>query len=128
MISRAVVTYSLFALVSCQKAPTVDTPARSSAAAVNTSAPLAPPSRPLAESSDLPDVGAIQQDGSTVRLRDFKGSPIVVYFYPKDDTTGCTIEAKEIRDLYGDLKSIFAVVLGVFSDDRDSHVAFISKY
>lgn len=130
MISRAVVTYSLLALVSCQKAPSADTPPRSSAAGVNAANSGAPPAPagPLAEGSDLPEVSAVQQDGSTVRLRDFKGSPIVVYFYPKDDTTGCTIEAKEIRDLYADLKATSAVVIGVSSDDRDSHVAFTNKY
>jgi peroxiredoxin Q/BCP len=63
-----------------------------------------------------------------VRLRDLKGKPLVVYFYPKDDTTGCTIEAKEIRDLYTDLKATSATVIGVSSDDRASHVAFTSKY
>ena len=75
----------------------------------------------------MPDVSAVAQDGKSVRLRELKGKPVVVYFYPKDDTPGCTIEAKEIRDLYKELESR-AVVLGVSSDNQASHQAFASKY
>ena len=87
----------------------------------------APTAGLLAVGADMPDVSAVAQDGKTVRLRDLKGKPVVVYFYPKDDTPGCTIEAKEIRDLYKDLESR-AVVLGVSSDNQTSHQAFASKY
>jgi len=72
-------------------------------------------------------VSAPAQDGKVVNLRALKGKPIVVYFYPKDDTTGCTIEAKGIRDQYAEL-SRRAVVLGVSEDSIDSHKAFASKY
>lgn len=75
----------------------------------------------------MPDVSAPAQDGKVVRLRELKGKPVIVYFYPKDDTTGCTIEAKGIRDQYAELKSR-AVVLGVSEDSADSHQAFASKY
>jgi peroxiredoxin Q/BCP len=81
----------------------------------------------LAVGAEVPDVAAKAQDGKLVRLRDLKGKPLIVYFYPKDDTPGCTIEAKGIRDQYADLKSR-AVVLGVSEDSADSHQAFASKY
>ncbi|HEY2406333.1 MAG TPA: peroxiredoxin [Polyangiaceae bacterium] len=125
MISRLVVGCSLLLLAACQKASTPDAAGHSSAAPAASAA--AEPAL-LAEGAQLPDVSAVEQDGSVVRLRDFLGKPVVVYFYPKDDTTGCTIEAKGIRDLYTDLKATSAVVIGVSSDDRDSHVAFTSKY
>ena len=81
----------------------------------------------LAVGADVPDVAAPAQDGKIVRLRDLKGKPLIVYFYPKDDTPGCTIEAKGIRDQYSELNSR-AVVLGVSEDSLDSHKAFATKY
>jgi len=81
----------------------------------------------LAVGAEVPDVSAPAQDGKVVNLRALKGKPIVIYFYPKDDTTGCTIEAKGIRDQYAEL-SRRAVVLGVSEDSIDSHKAFASKY
>jgi peroxiredoxin Q/BCP len=67
-------------------------------------------------------------DGSKVRLADHAGSPVVLYFYPKDDTPGCTKEAGEIRDLHEKIQQTGAVVLGVSTDDNASHTAFASKY
>ncbi|MEO6600805.1 MAG: peroxiredoxin [Polyangiaceae bacterium] len=87
----------------------------------------AAPSTLLAVGAEVPDVSAPAQDGKVVHLRELKGKPVVVYFYPKDDTPGCTIEAKGIRDQYAELKSR-AVVLGVSEDSADSHQAFASKY
>ena len=75
----------------------------------------------------MPDVAAPAHDGKLVRLRALKGKPLVVYFYPKDDTPGCTIEAKGIRDQYAELNRL-AVVLGVSEDSVDSHKAFATKY
>ncbi len=72
-------------------------------------------------------MAAPAQDGKLVHLRALKGKPIVVYFYPKDDTPGCTIEAKGIRDQYAELNRL-AVVLGVSEDSLESHKAFASKY
>jgi peroxiredoxin Q/BCP len=86
-----------------------------------------PASTLLAVGTEVPDVSAVAQDGKTVRLRALKGKPVIVYFYPKDDTTGCTIEAKGIRDQYKDLDSR-ATVLGVSTDTQDSHKAFADKY
>ncbi len=81
----------------------------------------------LAVGAEVPDVAAPAQDGKVVRLRALRGKPVIVYFYPKDDTTGCTIEAKGIRDQYAEL-SRRAVVLGVSEDSLDSHKAFATKY
>ncbi len=72
---------------------------------------------------DLPD-----QDGEKHRLADFAGKFVVLYFYPKDDTEGCTIEAGEFRDAAAAFKKAGAVVLGVSPDDSKSHCKFIDKY
>jgi peroxiredoxin Q/BCP len=81
----------------------------------------------LAVGSLVPDVSAPAQDGKTVKLRALKGKPVVLYFYPKDDTPGCTIEAKGIRDQYAELNKL-AVVLGVSTDSAESHKAFADKF
>ncbi|HEY4232015.1 MAG TPA: thioredoxin-dependent thiol peroxidase [Lacipirellulaceae bacterium] len=67
-------------------------------------------------------------DGSKVRLADFKGRPVVLYFYPKDDTPGCTREACAFRDQQAPLKKLGAAVLGVSADDVESHGKFRDKY
>jgi peroxiredoxin Q/BCP len=66
--------------------------------------------------------------GKTVKLSDFKGNPIVLYFYPKDDTPGCTKEACAFRDASAQLKKHGAVVLGVSPDDVASHAKFRDKF
>jgi thioredoxin-dependent peroxiredoxin len=75
-----------------------------------------------------PSFTAQDQDGKTVRLSDFKGKTVVLYFYPKDDTPGCTVEACGFRDEYAALKKDGAVVLGVSIDDERSHRKFIAKH
>ncbi|MEZ5977815.1 MAG: thioredoxin-dependent thiol peroxidase [Planctomycetota bacterium] len=67
-------------------------------------------------------------DGSKVKLSDFAGRPVVLYFYPKDDTPGCTLEAQAFRDKAKALAKHDAVVLGVSPDDVDSHCRFKAKY
>lgn len=76
-----------------------------------------------APSFTLPD-----QDGRQVSLDDFRGRTVVIYFYPKDDTPGCTTEACEIRDSWAALQASGAVVLGVSPDSPERHVAFRDKY
>ncbi|TWT88565.1 putative peroxiredoxin bcp [Pseudobythopirellula maris] len=66
--------------------------------------------------------------GEKVRLADLKGSPLVLYFYPKDDTPGCTREACAFRDASKELKKLGATVLGVSPDDEASHAAFRDKF
>ncbi|TAL12062.1 MAG: thioredoxin-dependent thiol peroxidase [Nitrospirae bacterium] len=71
----------------------------------------------------LPD-----QNGETVSLKSLKGKQVVLYFYPKDDTPGCTREACDFRDSITPIGKADAVVLGVSMDDADSHNKFITKY
>jgi peroxiredoxin Q/BCP len=66
--------------------------------------------------------------GERVRLSDFRGRPVVLYFYPEDDTPGCTTEACEFRDAYSRFRKRGAVVLGVSPDDEATHVRFKEKY
>lgn len=75
-----------------------------------------------------PDFTLPDQDGEDVTLSDLRGSPVVVYFYPKDDTPGCTAQACGIRDAWGELQEAGAQVLGVSPDDVASHRAFADKY
>ncbi len=67
-------------------------------------------------------------DGNKVSLKDFKGRHVVVYFYPKDDTPGCTKEACSFRDLSKDYEKLDVAVLGVSPDGAESHAKFIGKY
>ncbi len=82
----------------------------------------------IEEGTAAPDFELTSDDGSTVRLSDLRGKPVVLYFYPKDDTPGCTTQACGIRDAWGDFERAGAVVLGVSPDDEQSHVKFKAKY
>jgi thioredoxin-dependent peroxiredoxin len=75
-----------------------------------------------------PDFTATDQDGNPVSLKDFKGKKLVLYFYPKDNTPGCTAEACSLRDNYGDLVKEGYAVVGVSADDEKSHKNFIAKF
>ncbi|MEM9368102.1 MAG: thioredoxin-dependent thiol peroxidase [Planctomycetota bacterium] len=68
------------------------------------------------------------QDGNTVKLSELKGTPVVLYFYPRDDTPGCTKEACAFRDRYAELEGTGARLLGVSGDDAESHQKFRAKY
>jgi thioredoxin-dependent peroxiredoxin len=80
------------------------------------------------EGTQAPDFQLATDDGGHVRLSDLRGRPVVLYFYPKDDTPGCTTQACEIRDAWGEFLERGAAVLGVSPDDESSHAAFKSKY
>ena len=75
-----------------------------------------------------PAFSAKNQDGKIVHLSDFKGRPVLIYFYPKDDTPGCTKEACSFRDEYSKFQALGAVVLGVSRQNEASHRAFKAKY
>ena len=75
-----------------------------------------------------PDFSGIDQDGNSVSLADFKGKKLVLYFYPKDDTPGCTKEACNLRDNYDTLLSQGYQILGVSADSPQKHRKFIDKY
>jgi peroxiredoxin Q/BCP len=113
----------LASLAGCSRGQSAEaSPAPSAAAAAATSAAV-----PLAAGVPAPDVTFALHTGEQLKLSSLRGKPVVVYFYPKDDSPGCTIEAQEIRDLYDDLKRSGAVVIGVSTDARDSHRAFAEK-
>jgi peroxiredoxin Q/BCP len=75
-----------------------------------------------------PDFEGTNQNGNPVRLRDFRGKGVVLYFYPQDDTIGCTREACAFRDDLASFREIGAVVLGVSTQDEASHQRFRAKY
>lgn len=75
-----------------------------------------------------PVFSAKDQEGKEVKLSDFQGEKVILYFYPKDDTPGCTAQACNLRDNYDTLLSRGYKVLGVSVDDEKSHVKFIKKY
>ena len=77
---------------------------------------------------EAPDTVLPDQAGDTVKLKDFKRKQVVLYFYPKDDTPGCTKEACSFRDSEAALKKAGAVVLGVSMDGKTSHQRFIDKF
>ena len=82
----------------------------------------------LKEGDKAPDFSSKDQDGNPVKLSDFKGQKVVLYFYPKDDTPGCTKEACSFRDADDVYRDKGIKVLGVSTDDEKSHQKFISKY
>lgn len=75
-----------------------------------------------------PEISGKDQHGNTVSLADFKGKKLVLYFYPKDDTPGCTAEACNLRDNYEEIKKAGYEILGVSPDDSKSHTKFITKF
>lgn len=81
----------------------------------------------LSENTPAPAFTALASDGKTYSLTDFKGQNVVLYFYPKDDTPGCTVEACGFRDAFFKLKK-HAAILGVSPDSVKKHEKFIAKY
>jgi thioredoxin-dependent peroxiredoxin len=82
----------------------------------------------IKEGAKAPAFTLKDQDGKPVKLEDFKGKNVVLYFYPKDLTSGCTVEACEFRDEHAGLKKKGAVVLGVSPDSEKLHQKFIAKH
>jgi peroxiredoxin Q/BCP len=82
----------------------------------------------IQERTQAPDFDLATDGGGRVRLSDLRGQPVVLYFYPRDDTPGCTTQACELRDEYAQFEERGAVVLGVSPDDEASHARFRSKY
>jgi thioredoxin-dependent peroxiredoxin len=80
------------------------------------------------EGKPAPDFELPSDNGETVRLSDLRGRPVVLYFYPKDDTPGCTRQACGLRDAYREFEQAGAVVLGVSADTQASHERFKTKY
>ena len=82
----------------------------------------------LQKGTKAPDFTGLDENGSTVRLGDFAGRKLVLYFYPKDSTPGCTAEACDLRDNYERFLAAGYAVLGVSKDSQASHRKFIEKY
>jgi peroxiredoxin Q/BCP len=83
---------------------------------------------PLKAGDMAPDFELPSDEGVQFRLSSLRGRKVILYFYPKDDTPGCTKQACSFRDAYADLESVDAVVVGVSPDSPDSHVKFKRKY
>ena len=86
------------------------------------------PSKELKEGDLAPDFELPSSDGGRVRLKSLRGKNVVLYFYPKDDTPGCTREACSFRDSLPKFDGLDAVILGVSKDSLESHRKFIGKY
>lgn len=82
----------------------------------------------LAEGKKAPSFTAKDQDGAAIKLSDFKGKKLALYFYPKDDTSTCTVQACNLRDGFKALSKKGIEVIGVSPDDQKSHVKFITKH
>ena len=82
----------------------------------------------LKEGNKAPQFTLKDQSGKSVSLKDFLGKQVVLYFYPKDDTPGCTKEACNFRDDFDEIKKENAVILGVSADSEVRHKKFIEKY
>lgn len=80
------------------------------------------------EGKPAPDFELMSDSGENVKLSQLRGQPVVLYFYPRDDTPGCTTQACGIRDAYAEFERAGAIVLGVSPDDERSHVKFKQKY
>jgi peroxiredoxin Q/BCP len=119
---------ALLVLSACKDPPpsaaTTSKPAPSAAASAANSAPAAT----LKEGDAAPDLELTLQSGKTLKLSSLKGKTVAVYFYPKDDTPGCTVEAQGIRDNWEQLTAAGITVIGVSLQDAASHQQFIDKY
>jgi peroxiredoxin Q/BCP len=127
----------LLAPVACEKSspnasPAPPAPMPSAVPAVMTAIPIPPKTKdPAADDlvgKPAPDFTQTAHDGTVVQLSKLRGKPVVVYFYPKDETPGCTKEACALRDSWQPIQKTGAVILGVSADTRDSHVAFASHH
>lgn len=81
----------------------------------------------LTTGDKVPDILGFDQDGNEVRFSDFAGKKLVIYFYPKDNTPGCTAQACSLRDGYDDLRKAGYEIIGVSADNAASHQKFITK-
>jgi peroxiredoxin Q/BCP len=80
------------------------------------------------EGKPAPDFELQSDSGETIKLSELRGKPVVLYFYPKDDTPGCTRQASGIRDAWGQFERAGAEIFGISADDQASHERFKSKY
>lgn len=89
---------------------------------------LAPAVLALSPGEKVPDIVAKNQDGKEIRLSEYRGKFVLLYFYPKDDTPGCTKEACSFRDTFADLTKVNGVIFGISRQGEASHQKFKQKY
>ena len=82
----------------------------------------------LKEGNKAPAFTLLSDSGEKVSLKDFKGKLVIIYFYPKDNTPGCTLESCDFRDSFVKLKKLNVVILGISKDSVESHLKFKTKY
>lgn len=82
----------------------------------------------LKQGDEAPKFEGIIQDGSTIKLIDYLGKKVILYFYPKDNTPGCTAQSRDLRDNYKELQQQGYEVLGISSNGEKSHIKFIDKF
>ena len=82
----------------------------------------------IKEGEKVPNFSLVDQDEKIVTLESLKGKPAVLYFYPKDETPGCTVEACEFRDIYLEFSKMNCEIYGISPDDPNSHNKFISNH
>ena len=120
-IALSLASFTSLSLVACDKdAPKAETK-------VDAVPKSTVPSDPMVGKA-APDFTAKAQNGTEVHLAALKGKPVVLYFYPKDETSGCNVEADAFRDTWGDLQKSGAVLVGVSGDSDDSHRAFADHH
>lgn len=125
--SCCVVVVSL-SIAACRDAPRTE-PGAATTANAAPGAPAAPAAPgEVTVGKPPPDFTAKDHNGADLKLSALKGKPVVVYFYPKDETTGCTKEAKDFRDAWTDLEKSGVVVIGISTDSVESHKAFAKNH
>lgn len=127
LLRAAPVVLLLLGLVACDDKTKTSTTTAAAAPAPAGSASTSAATSKLEEGDAAPDVALPLQDGRTIKLSSLKGQLVALYFYPKDQTSGCTMEAQNFRDRFGDLKKAGITVIGVSTQDAASHKAFIEK-
>lgn len=125
MFARACAFTSLLAAIACNQ--TEPAPATTPSGSIAPATLNAGPSL-LSVGAPAPELSVAAHNGEKVSLAALRGKPVVVYFYPKDNTPGCTVEAQEIRDLWKEISGTGAVVIGVSTDDHDSHQKFAQEH
>jgi peroxiredoxin Q/BCP len=110
-----------------EEAPASPAASKESTPVATASNALVTEGRKVSEGEPAPDVKLPLQDGRSVQLVSLKGKNVVLYFYPKDETSGCTVEAQSFASKFEDLKKANVTVIGVSMQDAASHKAFIEK-
>jgi peroxiredoxin Q/BCP len=124
----AVLSLSLASVGACSKDAPKSDPAVTTTIASASAGASATANGEVTVGKPPPDFTAKDQEGKDLTLSALKGKPVVVYFYPKDETPGCTIEAKSFRDSWKDLAKTGVTVIGISTDTADSHKAFAKHH